>query len=166
MQAIQKRKSRKKNKSIIRKTIPKSSSMFMLATNFKVCYLKFVNRKNCFFSRFYNWLFTKSKHSIKQCIKNNSQWFLNHICPFLYLYMNCIYCKKIACNNQCVFIINYMICVNSWFIIKLQPISCHKRWVWHIWVKTTSSGITECYSNTPHSLFLCFLRTILSFCHL
>ena len=67
------KENREKKMSIIRKTIPKSSSMFMLATNFKVCYLKFVNRKNCFFSRFYNWLFTKSKHSIKQCIKNNSQ---------------------------------------------------------------------------------------------
>ena len=57
MQAMQNTKLRKKIKSIIRKTIPKSSSMFMLATNYKVCYLKFVNRTNCFFSRFYNWLF-------------------------------------------------------------------------------------------------------------
>ena len=32
-----------------------------------------MNRTNCFFSRFYNRLFSKSKHSIKQCINNNSQ---------------------------------------------------------------------------------------------
>ena len=49
--SMKKRKARRKLKRIFRKSTPKSSSLYKLATDYKLWYVTYVHRCDCFFYR-------------------------------------------------------------------------------------------------------------------
>ena len=54
MSSMKKRKARPKLKRIFRKSTPKSSSLYKLATDYKLWYVTYVHRCDCFFTNFAN----------------------------------------------------------------------------------------------------------------
>ena len=53
MRVLKKRKIRDKLKKVLRKSVPKSSNVFKLATNYKNWYVNFVHKSDCFSSTFF-----------------------------------------------------------------------------------------------------------------
>ena len=69
MSSMKKRKARRKLKRIFRKSTPKSSSLYKLATDFKLWYVTYVHRCDCFFTNFANpkrWAANKLLQNSKQ----------------------------------------------------------------------------------------------------
>ena len=54
VQFMKKRKTRYKLKVIIRKYIPKSSRLYSFATDYKLCYIRYLKRCDSFFTSFVN----------------------------------------------------------------------------------------------------------------
>ena len=52
LRSMKKRKARNKLKVWIRRYIPKSSKLYSFATDYKFCYLRYLNRSNSFFTNF------------------------------------------------------------------------------------------------------------------
>ena len=66
---MKKRKARRKLKRIFRKSTPKSSSLYKLATDYKLWYVTCVHRCDCFFTNFANlkrWAANKLLQNSKQ----------------------------------------------------------------------------------------------------
>ena len=69
MSSMKKRKARRKLKRIFRKSTPKSSSLYKLATDYKLWYVTYVHRCDCFFTNFANpkrWVANKLLQNSKQ----------------------------------------------------------------------------------------------------
>ena len=78
LRSMKKRKARCKLKIIVRKSTPKSSRLYSLATDYKFWYVRYLNKSCCFFSNFVNVnrviakkLLRKSKRASKPSLKNN-----------------------------------------------------------------------------------------------
>ena len=69
LNSMKKRKARRKLKRIFRKSTPKSSSLYKLATDYKLWYVTYVHRCDCFFTKFANlkrWAANKLLQNSKQ----------------------------------------------------------------------------------------------------
>ena len=68
VQFMKKRKTRYKLKVIIRKYIPKSSRLYSFATDYKLCYIRYLKRCDIFFTSFVN----LSKPTVNKLLKKSS----------------------------------------------------------------------------------------------
>ena len=68
LQFMKKRKTRYKLKVIIRKYIPKSSRLYSFATDYKLCYIRYLKRCDSFFTSFVN----LSKPTVNKLLKKSS----------------------------------------------------------------------------------------------
>ena len=78
LRSMKKRKARCKLKIIVRKSTPKSSRLYSLATDYKFWYVRYLNKSCCFFSNFVNVnrviakkLLRKSKRASKPSLNNH-----------------------------------------------------------------------------------------------
>ena len=80
LRSMKKRKARCKLKVIVRKSTPKSSRLYSLATDYKFWYVRYLNRSSCFFSNFVNVnrvianrLLRKSKRASNSSLANHKK---------------------------------------------------------------------------------------------
>ena len=72
------RKARCKLKGIIRKSTPKSSRLYSLAADYKFWYVRYLNRSDCFFSKFANLNIVTTKKLLGKSKQTNNPFLANH----------------------------------------------------------------------------------------